>query len=196
VITRHNGYVTHSVGGIEVTIVDGDPPYKRPGDTPVLKPVFGRPDKHYSMHKDQYGRMRKVCPAPARVDYKNPRIFMGREPKPDTVFPHVLKKHRHLSEREQHLVLKQVGIQWLISNGYSNVQLEVKIITKPNHVRADVYGEKDGHIAIVECGGSKDSKLRKASQVAKYIFILPYGFSIPFIWNESMNLCHTCGHQI
>lgn len=100
------------------------------------------------------------------------------------------------NESSEHNLLKSKAIRFLETKGYSNIRLEAELGVKPSSIRADVYGILQDETAIVECGGSSQLKLIKASAIVKKIYILPYGENKPYPWNNSILICHNCGHSV
>ena len=101
-----------------------------------------------------------------------------------------------------HLKLKNTAILFLRGLGYQDIRTEVCLGVRPT-IFGDVSGNhspssgnQNHSIAIVECGGSKHKKLVRASEIVEYIYILPYGEEIPFLWNKHSEICPTCGHII
>ncbi len=99
------------------------------------------------------------------------------------------------SEGQGHQHLKTIAIAFLEKHGYSNIDTEVKFGERPVcYIEADVAATKNNKPTIIECGGSLRRKLLKAKGFVNEIYILPYGETKPFIWNEDIIICNNCGH--
>lgn len=105
-------------------------------------------------------------------------------------------KHKNEFESDTHKQLKEIGKAFLINLGCTNIVYEKLMGVNNARIKADVYGELDTIKYIVECGGSSNYKLVKASKLIDFVYILPYGESIPYIWNNNFSVCHSCGHII
>jgi hypothetical protein len=91
--------------------------------------------------------------------------------------------------RSEHDLLKIVAYNFLKEHNYEIIYEEFRI-EEANSV-VDIYAPKEN--IVVECGGSKRKKLLKLKNYVNKIYILPYGTTIPYEWNESIIFCETCG---
>ena len=111
---------------------------------------------------------------------------------------------------QKHEELKKRAMDWLLANGYNDIEIEVKIPSSSGLNRkgkmpfregmccfiVDIVGRKDGKKIMVECGGSKPTKLDALLPRFDEIWLLPYGESTPIRWQEGTQTCQTCGHFI
>lgn len=100
------------------------------------------------------------------------------------------------SSSKNHNTQKAKAKEFLLSLGCKNIKEEVRNLSGSLRFIYDVTGSKDGKIYIVECGGSQIHKLRKIMESGYILYILPYGFDMPFLYEKSMNLCHVCGNKV
>jgi len=101
----------------------------------------------------------------------------------------------------KHTELKYLAVDWLQSQGYEDIELEVHVLQKiagrkpgRGSFKIDVVGRKDGKRVAVECGGSKDTKLAVLATLFHEIYILPYGSTEPYTWEWGMQICGECGN--
>jgi hypothetical protein len=106
------------------------------------------------------------------------------------------KSRRSLPESNGHLELKRIASVFLGNLGCINIRYEYKIGLKRSNVEIDVCGELDNKLIAVECGGSTRKKLLKTEKYASKIFILPYGKTEPYQWDDTTIVCHCCGHIV
>lgn len=109
---------------------------------------------------------------------------------------------------DKHNQLKDLAIAWLKSNGYNDIELEVKLpnpsgISRSGHpytakpyYRIDIVGRFNNKKIALECGGSQSTKLDNLLGLFNEVWVLPYGMTKPFQWHQGMSACQNCGHQI
>jgi hypothetical protein len=98
------------------------------------------------------------------------------------------------SESIRHLKLKGIARTFLEQMGCTDIKYEVVLGTNHIKVKIDVIGKLNDKLIAVECGGSIRKKLLKAQKSIYRIYILPYGNSEPYEWNDKQIICATCGH--
>ena len=105
---------------------------------------------------------------------------------------------------EKHNQLVDLAIAWLRSNNYNDIEVEVKV---PSDVPArsypyrryyslDVVGRDGSKKVVVECGGSKSSKLDTLLGLFDEVWVLPYGAKTPYQWETGKDICQNCGHIV
>lgn len=109
-------------------------------------------------------------------------------------------------ERHKHSFLKLRARVLLKEMGCSDI-VEEYVIAKERKftnracreypvAKVDVIGFKNGMKIAVECGGSKGKKLSKLADYVDEIYILPYGESEVYQWQNDVEVCVNCGHRI
>lgn len=112
-------------------------------------------------------------------------------------------------ESKRHIQLKIKANEFLQGIGCQNIQFEYRLDkiqytlgARPRHWKTkqyfqfDVAGFKDGRLLVVECGGITAKKLKSMSTQGIMIYILPYGKNKPYLWQEGIDVCVSCGHKI
>ena len=98
-------------------------------------------------------------------------------------------------ESPGHTHLKELAVKWLERIGAEKIRKEAGIRTKSKaRIIADVAGEYKGKTIIVECGGSTDRKLKKALSITPNVYIWPYHYNKPYLYNPSIVICNLCGN--
>lgn len=93
-----------------------------------------------------------------------------------------------INESVSHKELKDRATSFLLALGCHNVKQEVR-----KEFVYDVVGWSTKETYVIECGGSKKSKLDNILQKGYTLFIFPYGATEPIRYDKSMSICHCCG---
>ena len=97
---------------------------------------------------------------------------------------------------DKHKRLVSTGIKWLMSQGFEDIEVEVKVLKAATngYYAIDIIARKTGAKVALECGGSNCGKLDEMLGFFTAVWILPYGESEPYKWREGLSLCVNCGH--
>ena len=95
-------------------------------------------------------------------------------------------------ESSRHKELKEIAKKFLWDIGCEDIREEVRL--GGNLFRSDVVGRLNNEKIAVECGGSLT--LEGKFEFVDKLFILPYGESVPFLWERGTQVCRTCGHKV
>jgi len=98
------------------------------------------------------------------------------------------------NDGQMHKELKTKAAKFLESLGCQDIRQETRALSGTARFIYDVIGFKGTDVFIVECGGSAMRKLLKISQDKYNLYILPYGYDSPFLYEPNMQICRGCGH--
>jgi len=96
----------------------------------------------------------------------------------------------------KHERLKQIASDFLLSLGCTTIKTESRSLSGSSRFIYDVVGIRESQIFIVECGWSKHNKLTKIIESGYILYILPYGYDKPFLYQKETHICHVCGNKI
>ena len=110
---------------------------------------------------------------------------------------------------EKHRKLIELATTWLEENNYNDIEFEVKVPnptgkkysnsdTTPRkaYFALDVIGRNKNKKIVIECGGSKATKLNALLGLFNEVWVLPYGATIPYCWDREKDICQSYGHII
>ena len=110
-----------------------------------------------------------------------------------------------IKESDQHTTMKEVARKFLKDLGCDDIATEYTCGKNgrwsKGYVRFDVVGWLDGKMVAVECGSIQEkAKLRKVKALLNtkelaILYILPYGYVMPYEWRPGISFCPRCGHK-
>ena len=100
--------------------------------------------------------------------------------------------HLRQGESSEHRDLKIKARIFLEALGCVGIKNESEF----RGMRFDAIGYKDGKTIIIECGGSQERKLLKISKLTEFLYVWPYNYDKPFIYDPHMKICHICGNHL
>lgn len=103
-----------------------------------------------------------------------------------------------------HALLKLYAVKFIVEKlNFDDITMEYDYrLSNNKRIRADVFGVKNDHKVIIECGGIDRDKIKNIhdyfileSQLNR-LYIIPYGYKEPFLYKKGMRICKLCGHQL